>query len=63
MSHYTPRNYSTTKRMESVGYDPETRYTETMKRDFVPNHESFDPESLPEKRKIFIAILLTLGMT
>jgi hypothetical protein len=49
--------------MESVGYDPETRYTETMKRDFVPNHESFDPESLPEKRKIFIAILLTLGMT
>ncbi len=62
MSLYTPRTYSTTKRMDTAGYEPTSRYSEIGKVEFnLPN--AVDPESTPEKRRIFIAIVLTLAMT
>ena len=62
MSLYTPRTFSTQKRMDTAGYDPSSRHTEVSKREFNPA-DNIDPETLPEKRRIFIAIVLTLAMT
>lgn len=63
MTLYTPRTYSTTKRMDTAGYEPTSRYTEVSRVEFNHPASNIDPETLPEKRRIFIAIVLTLAMT
>jgi hypothetical protein len=64
MSYYAPRTYSTTKRMEVVTeHEPAARYSDVSKKEYLPNEQDFDPDSTPEKTKIFIALLITLAMT
>ncbi len=63
MSYYAPRVYSTTKHLEMAGAEPAARYSDVSKKDYLPNEQDFDLEGTPEKKRIFFALLLTLGMT
>jgi hypothetical protein len=46
-----------------MGAEPEARYSNVSKKDYLPNEQDFDLEGTPEKKRIFFALLLTLAMT